>query len=746
MRDHRRTLSRIIYTSLVTLLIGGAILLRYMDPFFVRALRLAAFDNFQRLDPEPYDPSLPVRIVDIDEKSLSAIGQWPWPRTTVRDLLLGLASKGASVVAFDVLFAEPDRTSIEAIVKQLTPQEANAVTAAVAGRPSNDELFTTALQDTPSVLSIALGEGANTTLPAKAGFAYGGDDPRPFLLGFSGATRNLPQFEDAARGIGAFNWVADRDQIVRRVSLMFRLNDSFVPSLAAEALRVAQDASTYVLKASNASGETAFGQATGLNHIRIGDVEVPTDGAGGVYLKFRHFNKAAYIPAWKVLAGEVPKEDIEGKIILVGTSAPGLLDLRATPVDAAVPGIDIHAQVIEHLLTGSFLERPDYALALEEFVIVVLGAMLALVLPRVSAKASAAVGVTTIGAILIGGWAAFRWGNTLLDPSYPALVLGFLTAGITLYTYNTAEAQRSQIRSAFGQYLAPAFVEQLAQSPEKLVLGGEEREMTMLFSDVRGFTAISELYKDDAQGLTSLMNRLLTPLTNAIVDHEGTIDKYIGDAVMAFWNAPLSVPNHEVKACAAALAMIECLEVLNAQRREEATSVGQPFLPFRIGVGVNTGRCVVGNLGSDLRFNYSVLGDPVNVASRLEGQTKYYDVPIIIGSRTADKARERFAILELDLVAVKGKTEAQTIYALLGREEISNDIHFQELRKLYSTMLYCYSSRDWEGALEAIRLCQLAKHNFGLGGLFDLYRTRIEAFRQSAPPVDWAGIFVAETK
>ena len=739
-------LSRIIYLSLVFALIVGAILLRYMDPFFVRALRLAAFDNFQRLDPEPYDPSQPIRIVDIDEKSLSIIGQWPWPRTTVRDLLLALTSKGAAVVAFDVLFAEPDRTSIEAIVKQLPPQEAKALTDAMTGRPSNDELFAAALKDTPSVLSVTLGEGPNTTLPAKAGFAYGGDDPRPFLLDFKGATGNLSEFDDAARGIGAFNWVADRDQIVRRVALVFRLNDAFVPSLAAEALRVAQGASTYVLKASNASGETAFGQSTGLNHIRVGDVEVPTDAAGGVYLKFRHFNKAEYIPAWKVLAGQVSKEDIEGKIILVGTSAPGLLDLRATPVDAAVPGIDIHAQVLEHLLTGKFLERPDYAVALEEFVIVVLGVMLALVLPRVSAKASAAIGLPTIGLVLIGGWAAYRYGNLLLDPSYPALVLGFMTASITLYTYNTAEAQRSQIRSAFGQYLAPPLVEQLAQSPEKLVLGGEEREMTMLFSDVRGFTAISESYKDDPQGLTSLMNWLLTPLTNTIVGNEGTIDKYIGDAVMAFWNAPLSVPNHEIKACAAALAMIESLEALNRERREETASAGQPFLPFRIGIGINTGRCVVGNMGSDLRFNYSVLGDPVNVASRLEGQTKYYDVPIIIGSRTAERAQEQFAILELDLVAVKGKTEAQSIYALLGRQEISNDVHFQELRKLYSTMLYCYRSRDWEGALEAIELCQSAEHDFGLSGLFGLYRTRIEAFRQSAPPADWAGIFVAETK
>jgi adenylate cyclase len=368
------------------------------------------------------------------------------------------------------------------------------------------------------------------------------------------------------------------------------------------------------------------------------------------------------------------------------------------------------------------------------------------VLPRVSAKASAAIGLLTIALVLVGGWAVFRYLNIFLDPSFPALVLGVMAAAITLYTYNTAEVQRAHIRSAFGQYLAPALVEQLAQSPDKLVLGGEERDMTILFSDVRGFTAISEVYKDDPQGLTSLMNRLLTPLTNTIIDHDGTVDKYIGDAVMAFWNAPLSVPNHELSACTAALAMLDNVQELNRLRQEETANAGQPFLPFRVGIGLNTGRCVVGNLGSDLRFNYSVLGDPVNVASRLEGQTKYYGVPIILGSRTGEKAKGKFAIVELDLIAVKGKTEPETIYALLGREDLASDGRFQELRKLYSTMLYCYRSRDWEGALEAVELCRGSENKFGLTPLFDLYRTRIAAFRESAPPADWAGVFVAETK
>src|ERR1035437_5865892 len=406
------------YFSLVSVLIAAAILLRYIDPFFVRSLRLIAFDSYQRLNPEKYDPGLPIRIVDIDEQSLSRIGQWPWPRTTVGDLLLKLASEGAAVVGFDILFAEPDRTSVEEIVKRLPTPQANLLIAATAGQPTNDQAVAAALKQTPSVLSVALGQQTTTASPPKAGFAVAGQDPRPFIIGFDGASKNLQPLDDAAHGIGAFNWTPDRDQIVRRVALIYRMGETLVPSLAAETLRVAQQASSYLLKASNASGETALGQSTGLNHIRIGTVEVPTDNSGGVYLKFRHFNQAAYIPAWKVLAGEVPKDDIDGRIILIGTSAPGLLDLRATPLDAAVPGIEMHAQVIEQLLTGRFLTRPDYALALEQFVVLALGIMLALLLPRVSAKTAAAVGLLTIGLIVIGGWAAFRFAGPFFASSF----------------------------------------------------------------------------------------------------------------------------------------------------------------------------------------------------------------------------------------------------------------------------------------------------------------------------------------
>jgi adenylate cyclase len=734
------------YLLLVFALIGGAILLRYADPFFVRALRLIAFDNFQRLDPEPYDPNLPVRVVDIDEKSLSLIGQWPWPRTTMRDLLLGLTSKGAAAVAFDVLFAEPDRTSLDQIIKKLPDPEAAAIRSAIAGRPNNDALFADALKDTPSVLSVALGDAVNTSFPAKAGFAFAGDDPRRFIAEFKGATINLPEFDNAARGIGAFNWVADRDQIVRRIALLYRLNQAFVPSLATEALRVAQGATTYVLKASNASGEMAFGQSTGLNHIRIGDIEVPTDAGGGVYLKFRHFNKTAYIPAWKVLSGEVPQDQINGHIILVGTSAPGLLDLRATPIDAAIPGIDIHAQLLEHLLTGKFLQRPDYALALEELVILVLGLLLAYTLPRVSATVSATIGFLTIALIIMGGWAAFKYWSVFIDPSYPALVLGCITTTITFYTYHSVEAQRTQIRHAFGQYLAPALVEQLAQSPEKLVLGGEQREMTILFSDVRGFTTFAEIYKNDPQGLTTLMNRFLTPLTNAIIDRMGTIDKYMGDAIMAFWNAPLDDPAHEVNACEAALDMLYRLKTLNHQREQEAAASGALFTPIEIGIGINTGQCVVGNMGSDLRFDYSVLGDSVNLASRLEGQCKTYGLPIIIGSKTALAVKERFALLEIDFIAVKGKKDPDVVYTIVGRNDFAESVKFQHWRDCTIKMLSYYRKRNWADALAAIEQARAMDEELRFKTLYDVYVERIGRFKLNPPPEDWDGAYVLETK
>ena len=711
-----------------------AILIRHLDPFFVQALRLIAFDYYQRLDPGKYDSGLPVRVVDIDDESLAKIGQWPWPRTEVAKLVSVLSSDGAAAIAFDVLFAEPDHTSLEQVARQLPTAEAEKLSAIVNGRPTNDQLLATALKNSPSVLAVGLGSGQTATLPRKAGFAVAGDDPRPFLTEFSAASSNLPEFEAAARGIGAFNWAADRDQIVRRVELLYRLGSELVPSLAAEALRVAQGASTYVVKSSNASGETAFGESTGINHIRVGRIEVPTDGGGGVYLKFRHFNKAVYLPAWRVLEGKIAADDVQGRIILIGTSASGLLDLRATPLEAAIPGVDIHAQVIEHLLTGEFLTRPDYAVAIEQLIIVALGALLAIVLPAVSARYAAVIGLFAIGAVLLGGWAAYRYADLLLDPSYPALVLGIMTAGITFHTYHAVEAQRSHIRTAFGRYLAPTVVQEIVANPNKLKLGGEVRELTLMFCDVRNFTSISE--RLTATQLTVFINELLTPLSEIILNRRGTIDKYMGDAIMAFWNAPVDDPDHRAHACTAAIEMIKKMDELNERWQMQALENGQPFQRVRIGVGLNSGECCVGNLGSTMRFDYSAIGDEVNVTSRFEGLTKMYGISAAVGQRALSP---NISAIELDMVQVKGRKRPEKIYTFL--EVLRGDeAQRQKLKYLHEKFLLAYRQQHWDEADQLITACR----DLGIPELdtcHSLFASRISSLRAASLPPDWDGSF-----
>ena len=600
---------------------------------------------------------------------------------------------------------------------------------------TNDQVFADALRETPSVLGTSLAQGPTAVFGAKAGFAIAGDDPRWFIPSFTGANGNLAVLEAAAHGIGAINWLPDRDQIVRRVPLLYRIGAELVPSFAPELLRVAQGASTYVLKAANASGETAFGRNTGLNHLKIGDLEIPTDADGGIAIQFRRSNPAAYIPAWKVLSGELPRDEVAGRIVLVGTSAPGLLDLRATPLDPAIPGVEIHAQLIEHMLAGRSLVRPDYALAIEETIIIVLGILLAAILPRVSAAWAAAAGMLTIAFLLLGGWLAFRTLGFLIDTAYPALALGGMTAALTFYVYQGVEKQRTAIRSAFGHYLAPRVIEEIIADPHKLELGGEVRELTLMFCDVRNFTGISEQL--NAAELTRFINELLTPLSEAILDHRGTIDKYMGDAIMAFWNAPLNDPQHADHACEAAVEMAARLNDLNLQWAQQAAAAQRPFHEVSIGIGINTGECCVGNFGSSIRFDYSAIGDEVNVTSRLEGLSKLYGLAAVVSERTLASAKTDFPLLELDIVRVKGRLGATRVYTLL--QLLGDDLaQLARLQHRQDEFLDSYRRQRWQNAERALAACR----EIGIARLetyYSLFASRIATLRDVSLPGDWDG-------
>src|SRR4029079_6060107 len=375
------------------------------------------------------------------------------------------------------------------------------------------------------------------------------------------------------------------------------------------------------------------------------------------------------------------------RLILIGTSATGLLDQKTTPVDPAMPGGEVPRQILESILPNATLSAPSYAVVVELGAALLLGIIIIALAPILSPAWLLLFGAAIVSLSIGTSWYYFTQEKLLLDFTFPLLSSLLIYLTLIFTNFVKEQAQRRQIRSSFGQYLSPALVEQLALSPEKLVLGGEQREMTIMFSDVRGFTTISEIYKDDPQGLTALMNSFLTPLTNAILERKGTIDKYMGDAIMAFWNAPLDDPTHELNACEAALDMLERVERLNRERQLVAEADNTKFIQINIGIGINTGTCVVGNLGSDLRFDYSVLGDSVNLASRLEGQCASYGLPIIIGPKTAQAAKEKFTVLEIDFVAVKGKKEPEVVYAIVGREDLAKSGSFQRWRDLNMSML-----------------------------------------------------------
>jgi adenylate cyclase len=529
--------------------------------------------------------------------------------------------------------------------------------------------------------------------------------------------------------------------VVRRVPLIFHVGNQIVPSLASEALLLAQGAPSYIVKSSNASGETAYGSATGVNHLRIGAFEVPTDADGAVWLRYRHSHPENFIPAWKVLRHKITPADVQGTIVLVGTSAAGLVDRRSTPLDEAIPGVEIHEQVIEHILSGQFLTRPDYARGLEIVLMLLAGIGLAVVFPRISAGTAALIGAGTIATFVFGGWALFRYEGLLLDSLYPSISTLLFVASATFYLYRRTERQRAEIRRAFGQYVAPEVVSHLVQNPERLVLGGEERELTLLFCDVRNYTNISEGLT--AEELTTFINELLTPMTDIIMARMGTIDKYMGDAIMAFWNAPLEVTDHATRACDAALAMKRELVTLNEHWKTTAERKGRPYREVALGIGINTGVCCVGNLGSTQRFDYSAIGDNVNMASRFEGLTKFYGLPLVTGEETV-KRGNGLPFLEVDLVRVKGKDRPSRIFTLLNLLDV-DDEHGEALVAAHQQMLASYREADWTGAQQALSECR-SFEIAGLHKLYELYEQRLSRYRLAPPPKDWSAVHVHEEK
>ena len=430
--------------------------------------------------------------------------------------------------------------------------------------------------------------------------------------------------------------------------------------------------------------------------------------------------------------------------MFVGTSATGLKDMRATPLSPVTAGVEIHAQFAEQVLTGEHLLRPDWADGVELCYLIALGAALVLLLPRVGAVWCALLGVGSVAGVVGLSWWAFCAKRWLLDPVVPSVAVLLIYLVASFMGYLKAEMDRRRVRGAFSRYLSPVLVDRLAKHPEQLKLGGERRAMTILFADIRGFTTIAEQL--DAESLTRLMNRFLTPMTERIMQQQGTIDKYIGDCIMAFWNAPLNDAEHARHACLAALNMRDHLVVWNQKQRTDAATEGTKAVPILIGIGINTGDCSVGNMGSEQRFEYSVLGDPVNVASRLEGQSKIYGVDIVIGELTRQQAPE-LAAIELDVLRAKGKSQPVKIFGLLGDAAFAQDSAFRQLSEKHEALLAAYRAQQWVAALELTEKClALDTSETRLRALYTLYRLRIKTYQAHPPAQDWDGVWIAASK
>ncbi|MBV9863542.1 MAG: adenylate/guanylate cyclase domain-containing protein [Alphaproteobacteria bacterium] len=725
---------------LLVLLVATAA--RLAVPTVQDRLSLICFDLYQRAAPR--DPGdLPIRVIDIDDNSIKRVGQWPWPRSTVATLIDKLRDAGAAVVGLDIMFSEQDRTSPALLLPLLTqggvaPDEAARLLATM---PDPDARLGQAIAEMPVVAGFALSDyGGSGTLIDKAGFAFAGaagQDPLRFVTSYKYAISDLSALQEAAAGNGFLNQYLDYDHVVRRVPLVLRLGAKPTPSLAGETLRLAQGAHGYVGRAAGANTEKSFGENTGLTAIKIGAVSVPTDEGGRVWVHYAPVRRDRFIAAADILEGKFDPARIADNIVLVGSSATGLNDLQATPIASDVPGVEIHAQLIEQILQGTYLSRPDWAVGAETLFALFAGILLILVLPRIGALPSALLGAIAVVTAVGTSWLSFRDAGLLIDPVYPIVVVTAVYLLATLLGYLRTEMRQRAIRSAFSRYMSPHYVEELAKHPEKLVLGGEMKVMTILFCDIRGFTTMAEGL--GAEELTNIMNGFLSPMTEIIMAHKGTIDKYIGDCIMAFWNAPLDDPEHAMNAVRAAQDMRKRLIELNQQAWRVAEATGQVYRPLRIGIGINTGECCVGNFGSYQRFDYSLLGDPVNVASRLEGLGKLYGLDLVIGEETAGHLDEP-GLVEVDLVAVKGKTQAVRIYTLPPHQ-----IEAQRFFSQHTALLDAYRRRDWETALHLLDDGGLTAEP-QLAPVYELYRRRIAHFQAESPPGDWNGVFTAEEK
>lgn len=727
----------------------------FIKPSWLELLELTALDVRFRARGE-VKPGPEVVIAVIDEKSVHDIGRWPWPRVRLAELITALVSDGAKSIAFDVVFAEPDKNTnlslidrLEKEVKKSNLKSEQLNTILSQERISADNDFALAQSLIRSCSPVTLGYFFHMTKDATV--AHISEEEAKWrkldvsngaysaVVGLAKNTNfhqayvpetNIYLLSRTSQASGFFNMVPDEDGTVRAIPVAIRYGHDFFMPLSLQALRQylgARSKIQYPLKAE---------QADLRERVFIGNFEIPLDDKGRLLVNYRGKQKTfPHYSIADILNGQIPKGTFKDKLVLVGPTAIGIYDLRVTPFDSVFPGVEIHANVIDNVLHQDFIQQPEWSILVTIGLILFLGLFLGVTLPRLSAVLSPLLGVGLMALWTGANYLLFLrtyWVNLV----YPLVTVILVYFSVTVYRYMTEEREKRRIKGAFTYYVNPSVVTEMLKNPDMLKLGGDKRIMTVLFSDIRGFTTISEKLSPEA--LVHLLNQYLTAMTDVVFKYNGLLDKYIGDAIMAFWGAPLSQPEHARLACRTSLEMMSELELL---RQRWATS--NPETPFiDIGIGLNSGPMVVGNMGSETRFDYTVMGDAVNLGSRLEGINKEYGTNIIIGEMTFEQVKDEFYCRELDAVAVKGKAQPIRIFELLG--EIGRVPESKlKIARGYARGLQAYKAQHWD---EALRIFGAVKHHFPDDKPTQLFLKRVVELKKNPPPPDWNGVFVMKTK
>ncbi|WP_343741362.1 adenylate/guanylate cyclase domain-containing protein [Herbaspirillum huttiense] len=740
---------------LALLLIGlaEAVVVGVLPNRVVERMDLFFYDLRMRVAKPALDPR--IVIVDIDERSINELGRWPWSRDLVAKLVEQMTQAyQAQSVGFDVVFAEPDTTSGYGRLEDLArgplkdvPQLAQQLRL-LKPQMDYDARLAAALQGQPVVMGYAFSNEGGAVIkgqlppPAFSVAALGGRDVEVVRWRAYGA--NLPQLQAAARAGGFFNPVPDDDGLIRTVSLLARHGDNFYESLALATARVAVDGKrikpVFLTGADGLLGnqkETYDALAAIAVEARPQPLIIPVERGLTTLVTYRgrggpQGGAYRYVPAVDVIRGTYPHDQLDGRIMLVGTTVPGLNDLRATPVSPVYPGVEIHANLIASIIDDDFKTRPDFAAGYDGLQVALAGLLLGLMLPALGPLASVLLSLGTAAALGGLNYWLYDSAGLVLPLASSLLLVALLFISNLAWGYLFEYRNRKAIVNLFGEYVAPELVAEMAANPASYNMEGEIRELTVMFSDVRGFTTISESLQPNE--LREYINMYLTAMSEDIRGNRGTLDKYIGDAVMAFWGAPLDVPDHAARAVATALKMQQTTLLLN----EEFTRRNWP--PLKIGIGLNSGQMRVGDMGSRIRKAYTVMGDAVNLSSRLESITKVYGVGVMVGDATR-QAAPQFAYRELDRVRVKGKNEPVPIFEPLAIESELDAGLRAEVEQWHAALALVRALR-WEEAQAAIEALQAAHAR----GLYALYLERIAHYRQSPPPADWDGVTTFDTK